>query len=167
MVVLGTTGWAVKDWIREEWYVWKLRSEDEEVVEAAAWKLRDLGTINAMGALIDALDCEGRHPAHEVGDIRFAVGKALEQLYVRHKPVLGFALSYWDGPPQVIPLLQHVNVDPSIRHEVRVAAAALLKKLGALLTPEEQAEEQAKADLRLIPPPGATFTSEVPEQAEE
>jgi hypothetical protein len=165
-VVLGTTAWAAKDWIREEWYVWKLRSEDEETVEAAAWRLRELGTINAMGALIDALDCEGQHPAHEVGDIRFAVGKALEQVYVRHRPVLGFSLSYWDGPPQVIPLLQHVNVDPSIHLEIRVAAAAILKKLGAPLTPEEQAKAD-EADLLRMPPPPTEFISVVPERAAE
>jgi len=66
----------------------------------------------------------------------------------------------------VISLLQHVNVDPSIRHEVRAAAAALLKRLGAPLTPEEQAKE-AEAALLRMPPPPYEFTSEVVEQAEE
>jgi hypothetical protein len=138
VVVLIAVGWAAKDWLRESWLLHQLHATHEDDVEAAARQLGQYGSVDALAALIGALDCEGRHPKHEKGELRFSVGKALENLYLRYNPNPSFSLSYWDGPPQTIRLLQHINADPHVPHEARVAAVAILKKLELPLTPEEQ-----------------------------
>jgi hypothetical protein len=162
-VVLIAGGWALKDRIQEWWIVRQLQSRDESEVEAAAIRLGESGSINVMTALIEALDCEGRHVEHLRGETRDVVGKALEKVYLRYDPNPSFSLSYWDGPAQSIRILQHVNVDSNLPHGARDAAVALLRKLALPLTPEEQ----AKADEQPEWPEPREFNLEAPEEPEE
>ena len=52
VLVLLVAGYAFKDKAVEQWYLWKLESEDEETRKAAAKKLGDMGCLRAIPCLL-------------------------------------------------------------------------------------------------------------------
>ncbi len=68
IVVLLVAGYAFKDKAVEQWYIWKLESEDEAIRVAAADKLADIGSVKAVPHLIQAIETmEGESSWDAVG----------------------------------------------------------------------------------------------------
>ncbi len=53
LLVLGLAGYALKDNALEQWYLWKLQSEDEEERRIAAAKLGDMISVRAVPRLME------------------------------------------------------------------------------------------------------------------
>ena len=55
LLVLLVAGFASKDKALEQWYLWKLESEDEETQKTAAEKLGELESVRAIPKLLQVL----------------------------------------------------------------------------------------------------------------
>ena len=55
VLVLGIAGYAFKDKAMEEWYLWKLESEDEETQKAAAENLGEMQSVRAVAKILQVL----------------------------------------------------------------------------------------------------------------
>ena len=51
LLTLAGAGWAVKDWVVEEWYLRKLESEDQQDRADAARTLGEMGSVRAISPL--------------------------------------------------------------------------------------------------------------------
>src|SRR6266540_3286467 len=58
--VLGGGGFAIRNRIVEEWYVWKLRSADSAESDRAALKLASMSSHRAVDPLLEALLKDGK-----------------------------------------------------------------------------------------------------------
>ncbi len=56
IVVLVAAAFSLKPVILEQWYIWKLESEDKAIRVAAAEKLADIGSVRAVPHLIQAIE---------------------------------------------------------------------------------------------------------------
>ena len=74
LLTLAGAGWAAKDRVAEEWYIWKLNSADFEAARYAAEKLEDVGTARAIPHLTKAY-CRIEKRA---GEVFIEIGATLE-----------------------------------------------------------------------------------------
>jgi len=81
-VVFVAAGIAAKDWIREEWWLWKLEKGNKEEQEGAARTLGGMRSVRAVPLLINAL--------RQAADLR------LEAKAAREPPGLGSVLAASD-----------------------------------------------------------------------
>jgi len=120
LVVIIATGFALKDWIREEWYLYRLTQGDEKAQRAAAERLGEMRSVRAVPLLADRLVV--RSDEH-VGD-RVPVG--VSPMGVEHATVV----ESWDycqhiqkalvniGAPGVPVLLERMKRDATARLEI-------------------------------------------------
>jgi HEAT repeat protein len=92
VVVLVATGFAAKDQIREEWYIWRLEKGSELEQAAAAEKLGQMRSVRAVPALFEA----ARHV--EASGNRTAFSDALIHIGKPAVPDLLRAASDGPGP---------------------------------------------------------------------
>ncbi len=73
VLVLLVAGYAAKDKAVEQWYIWKLESEDEQERKLAAEKLGEMGSVRAVPSLM----------------------LQIEQLEAKYSTRFGYAVSGW------------------------------------------------------------------------
>ena len=59
VVVLLAAGYAFRDKALEQWYIWKLESDDEQSRKDAAARLAEMGAVGAVPAILEILDGPG------------------------------------------------------------------------------------------------------------
>src|SRR2546422_9447239 len=139
VLVVLVTGFAFKDRVAEQWYLWKLDSDEPELRELAARKLGDLRSVRAVDRLKALLLQSGRKSdaySKALGKIGApAIPSAVEALHATNLRVRISAvevltgISYADETtiPTLMPILQSALTDSE--PGIRVVAAATLKSL--------------------------------------
>ena len=76
IAVLVASGFALKRPVLEEWYLWKLDSENDEERKVAAEKLGEMGSVRAIPPLVEILQPEPGEPnlLHYTGQALARIG---------------------------------------------------------------------------------------------